>query len=451
MKLGIGRFASLVTVEWRRRQFGVFAATAFALVGWATALCAAPELRDGSSSDAILWCAASLFAAGLAASAFAPDVGEGRIEFLHANGAAPMAIFLAKMTVLLLAIACFSGLLHGVEETRLLFYHGDIRGSGNDRSPLLLLATNSREALVLYALPAVALLLFLSGLSSRTGGALAAGAAVFLGVLLLDETLSRHVEARDRFFLASAAWSLALVPIGAGLAALALWLRRIEPGRASVRVVLLGSAVVILGIRFLALETAGECAPSEPNEARTIVVSPDGRRLAIEGARAWHPSGAYSWAARAVGREPARDGVPFGSRVAIAGLDGSVSLVSDQATSLDRAAGREPWLTHRYLRVRGVDPNEENPSARRDRALLVDVNRNRLIAAPDATRAIAEASSQQYFALPPRPPRGEEVEVCRVAGGAVVYLGNGDIVLVSPDGERKRLWPAPGEIASARE
>ena len=315
-----------------------------------------------------------------------------------------MAIFLAKMTVLLLAIACFSGLLHGVEETRLLFYHGDIRGSGNDRSPLLLLATEfPRGARALRAprggAPAVPL-----GAVEPHRGALAAGAAVFLGVLLLDETLSRHVEARDRFFLASAAWSLALVPIGAGLAALALWLRRIEPGRASVRVVLLGSAVVILGIRFLALETAGECAPSEPNEARTIVVSPDGRRLAIEGARAWHPSGAYSWAARAVGREPARDGVPFGSRVAIAGLDGSVSLVSDQATSLDRAAGREPWLTHRYLRVRGVDPNEENPSARRDRALLVDVNRNRLIAAPDATRAIAEASSQQYFALPPRPP-----------------------------------------------
>jgi hypothetical protein len=425
MKVGIRTFAALVSVEWRRRQFSVFTTTALAMAAWATALCAVPELRDGSRSDPILWGAASLFAAGLAASAFAPDVGEGRMEFLHANGASPLAIFLSKMAVLSLAIAC--------------------------RAPLLLLATNSREALVLYALPAVALLLFLSGLSSRTGGALAAGAAVFLGVLLLDETLARHVEARDRFFLASAAWSLALVPIGAVLAGLAVWLRRIEPARASVRVVLLGSAVVILGARFLALESSGDCALSEPNEARAVVVSPDGRRLAIEGARAWHPTGAYAWAALAVGREPARETVPFGGRVAIAGLDGTVSLVSDQPTSLDRAAGREPWLTHRYLRVRGVDPNEENPAARRDRAMLVDVNRNRLIAAPDATREIAEAATQQYWSLPPRPPRGEEVEVGRVAGGTVVYVGNGDVVLVAPDGDRKRLWPPPTDGAATRD
>lgn len=451
----------LFALEWRRRRAWVGGGTATALVLWTTALASLPDLRDGSASGSILALACGLFTAFLAGDTFARDAGEGRLEFLHANGASPIALFLGRVAALSLGSVIFGCVLQGAEWFRLLTYHGVARRGGAPWLPPVL-GADSREILVLYALPATALALLLSSVTSRTLSALGLAGALALAVSLLDHSVAREAGARERLSLASAFWALAVVPACAGLAALGLWLRRFEPSRPSVRIGLLAAAAVLIAARHLSLSAASRPGSEECWVVRSAALSPDAKRFAIDGFQSWQPTRGYRLAAQAIGQGELAETIPVSSAVVVAGSGGRIQGVPVRGAAMESSALTLPWLTAKCLRLRGESRTGDlaGPAP-----LLFDFESGRVLDAPSITRESGDAKSQRTWVFSwdwrrrratasERTPAGNVgildadgdgvVELCRLASGARVHLlAGGDVRLVEGDGTQRKIWPPP--------
>lgn len=462
---------ALVRLEWRRRRRLVYASVGVALALGALALAASPAIRDGSASADAVLLATVLFGAVLASDAFAKDAGSGALEFLFANGAGAHWLFAARAFVTCAATVLFAGLLLAAETARLTWSSGTTTLWMGPR--LSLLASNPREALALYVLPALGVFLLVSALCSRTRVALGVGAAALAAILAADRATADAADVAARQRLVSTLGTAALIPACALLAAGAVYVRRIEADRTRPRAMLAVGGALVLALRFASIALAGDERVGTGAVARAIAISPDERRVAIEGASLWRPGPTEAWAAEALGRPVDPSVVAYGARVAVASIDGASRLVSTLPTKLESGAEAPAWISDRLLRLRGHDPSVECSALSGEAALLFDADRGVLRRAPEVypleidraalqkrwivTFPFDDADASARFAVKPwsggpslRDFDGDsEIELARLGDDRSLRVrSTGEVYFVDVDGQRRRVWPTP--VAAGR-
>ncbi len=470
-------FSALWRAEWTRRRPFLVGAALSALALWGAALALFPSTRDGSMSFEVIVLSTMLFGSLVAADAFASDARSGALEFLFANGARPATLFLSRAAVILSITGSYLLIVYGAEAFRLVFLgppRPSARWTGHG---LTWIAKNPREALLLFVLPALALFLFVSAVSNRSRTAFGLGVGAIGVVLALDRLASGSSLEPLRPAAASAISTAVCLPAIVVLAAIAIRVRRIEPERSGPRVVLLGAAGVALALRFLATTLAALPPPASAAVASALAVSPDGRRVAIETKETWTPSDTVRWASGALGRPVPAEGGAGVVRVAVAGLDGKVSSVSELPARLETRSDVPAWISGRHLRVEGADPASPDAVAMSPRSLVFDADRKRIAEGPAVFPADVEGAARQRrwsLTLPidaaPDDSGAQEKRDPRFlaapwSGGSVLRDEDGDgtievtelaedrrlrvtsegaVHLDGPANVRRQIWPPPG-------
>lgn len=406
-------FVHLTLLEWRRTRVPLLLYF-LAITGlWGGVVFHFPVLRNGDLSSDVVVLTTALWTAGAAHRSFAGDFGSGRLEFLFASGAGPRAVFASRLVVCLWSAALFAGAFGLVEHFRILWtpenldYHS---------GPVYERLRPLREALYLYVLPSLGLLLFLSALTSHSGRALLL-AALFVGAgVWLDTSAAGRARAAEELGFAACAWSVALLPFFVGLSMAAVWARRHESDRSNVKVLFLGAAVIALGSRHVHLE-ARAAAPSDLDRPVRLAVAPSGRRFAIEAGGVWRPSPFEHWSARFLSQSIVDTVQRETRRVYVGSIEGDLWRVSSEASQLDSSGNAPPWMGDETLRVCTSDGD-----AAVRRRWVVNARARTLASAPNLWRS-RDLCLDRKGALPiPIHPVELDTELAPLADGASLWV-----------------------------
>ncbi|MFN0205641.1 MAG: ABC transporter permease [Planctomycetota bacterium] len=437
----------LVKYECRRRRPFLLASIFLTLGAWAVALAAVRSLRTGESSFDLLFLATTLFATILASDAFGRDIGKGRIEFLYSVGATPAAVFTSRAFVTVLYTFIFSMVLLAIETIRLnMFENGPISKQWVAQS-LSTVASNPREAFLLYVLPALCVFLFVSSVSSRTATAIGAGVLSSVLIFALDRFATLRAEAAVRQSLVSAAATILMIPAAVFLTGAAVWVRQFEPNRSRPRAVLLASAILLFGVRFAIIYDSGQPAAVETARITAIAPSPDGKRIAIEARHEWRPDEWLTSVGDFAGRPAASQNYEMSPRVAVADLTNphEVHFVTNAHAEIDRTRSANPWSSERHLRIRGVQPEDfEDFGDSTIHSFVYDSQRRRIQPAPEIEFVDPAAASKTMWTRNSMKdaPAGD-LTICKVnESEKLILTPAGEIYVCGAQGKRDRLWPA---------
>jgi len=460
---------AMVAWEWKRRRRAAAAWSVLCAFAWQVALVLHTPWRDGSVSADAAFLSAAALAAALGSDAFARDARSGVWEFCIAQGARPLALFGARMAVVLGAVAAHLCLFVAVEQTRLSFlYEGEISPrwlSGN----VTILASNPRETLLLYLLPGIAIFTLVSALSLRSSAALLVGALASAALFGADRWLGTPKELAP---LTGTISSISLAGLSAALlalAALAAHIRRREPDRAGPRRALLAGATLAIAMRFVATASISRAEDEGAVHPLRLSISPNGRFVAIEAEVGFQVPELAASISESLGRSVSGEGGE--TRVAVAELDGRARWVTELPATFASAGGDPVWMTDKLLLVRGLDPYSSDPLCSPQCDYLYDAARARVMPAPpmrvaavSITKAPAIWIREGNRFCEAQPVAGTEVvrgshRAARAEGSSSAatrgmqdlgelegesrlrFVPKEGLYAEGPDGKLRRLWP----------
>lgn len=436
----------LIKIECRRRRPFLLVSIFIALGAWAAALVASPTLRTGASSFDLLFLVSTLFATILASDAFGRDIRKGRVEFLYSAGATPGAVFVSRVFVTVSYTFIFTAALLAIETARLSIFESGPVSKQWIAQNLSVVASNPREAFLLYALPALCVFLFVSSISNRTATAIAAGVISTALILALDRFATFRSETALRQSLVSAAATMFMIPAAVLLTGLAIWVRQFEPGRSRPRAVLLASAILLFGVRFAIVYDSGQPAAAETARVTAIAPSPDGKRIAIEARHEWRPGEWLTSVGEFTGRPSNSQNYEISPRVAVADLSNphDVHLITNTPAEIDRTRSAPPWSSLRHLRIRGVIPEDyEDFGDSTIHSFIYDSQRRRIQPAPQLEFLDpANVSKTMWTRSDASESLTSEITICKVGeSDKVILTPAGEVYICDTHGKRERLWP----------